>query len=236
MTSLSGSVSRRAALAVSLGIAAGAALVLPACAREGEEDEGVSAVEDLMREHGIVRRVSIIYRETAPLLRSAPANLDAAALGQAAGLVRAFIEDYHEARLEEQHVFPAVRRIGGEAGALVDTLLAQHRRGREITDFVQARCGSGRVATADAEPLARALESFARMYDAHAAYEDTIVFQAWKESMSAAQLHETGEQFEEIEHATFHGDGFDIARDRITDIERRLGLHDLGRLTAPAPA
>jgi hemerythrin-like domain-containing protein len=157
-------------------------------------------------------------------------------LGDAAGLVRSFIEDYHEARLEEQHVFPAVRKIGGEAAALVDTLLAQHKRGREITDFVRSKCASGKIATGDAEPVARALESFSRMYDAHAAYEDTIVFQAWKQSMSAHQLGETGERFEEIEHETFKGDGFDIAIERIAGIEQRLGLHDLVRFTAPAPA
>jgi hemerythrin-like domain-containing protein len=223
------SVSRRAALVASLGVA----LALPGCSRgEGGEEE-VSAVEDLMREHGVVRRVMIVYREVAPILRAASPDLDAAALGDAAGLVRSFIEDYHEALLEERHVFPAVHKLGGEAAALVDILLRQHRRGREITDFIRGKCASGKIATGDAEPLARALEGFSRMYDAHAAYEDTILFQAWKASMSAHQLHEIGEQFEEIEHQTFRGDGFDLAIDRIAGIERRLGLHDLGRFTAP---
>jgi hemerythrin-like domain-containing protein len=224
------------ALVAPLGVAAGAALLLRGCSQGEGGGKEVSAVEDLMREHGVVRRVMIVYRETAPLLRATPASLDAGARGDAAGLVRAFIEDYHEARLEEQHVFPAVRKLGGEAAALVDTLLVQHKRGREITDFIRGKCISGRIATGDAEPLARALESFARMYDAHAAYEDTIVFQAWKQSMSAHQLDEAGEQFEEIEHETFKGDGFDIAIKQIAGIERRLGLHELARFTAPASA
>ena len=188
-----------------------------------------------MREHGIVRRIAIVYRETAARLLAAPADVDAMALGEAAGLVRTFIEDYHEARLEEQHVFPAVRQAGGEAAALVDVLLAQHKRGRAITEFVRDKCRAGRIAAGDAQPLARALESFVRMYDAHAAYEDTIVFQAWKRSMSMRQLREAGERFEEIEHRVFRGDGFDIALDQVAAIERRLGLHALGRFTAPPP-
>jgi hypothetical protein len=80
--------SRRAALACTLG---GAAL-LGACARgeSSEEGEAVSAVEDLMREHGILRRLLVVYRETAGLLRGHGANFEAAALAQASDLFRSF--------------------------------------------------------------------------------------------------------------------------------------------------
>jgi hemerythrin-like domain-containing protein len=209
--------------------------MLVGCAkREGEGEEDVSAVEDLMREHGILRRLLVVYRECATTLRSG-ASLDAAALAQASDLFRTFGEDYHEHQLEETHIFPALRRAGGEAAGLVDTLLAQHQRGRAINAFIKERCASGRAASGDQAPLATSLEAFARMYEAHAAYEDTIAFQAWKRTMSADQLRETGDQFEDIERSTFHGDGFDMALDQVTQIERRLGLHDLARFTAAAP-
>jgi hemerythrin-like domain-containing protein len=225
---------RRTAFAAAAGLAAGAALSLPGCAKEaGGED--VSATEDLMREHGVLRRILVVYRGVAPVLRTAPASLDAAALGQAAGLFKTFGEDYHERKLEEQHIFPQVRKAGGEAAGLVATLLAQHDRGREITAYIQSRCASGKVAAGDAEPLARALESFAAMYEAHTAFEDTIVFQAWKKSLSKKELDEAGDQFEDIEKAQFKGDGFDMAVDQVAQIEQRLGLHDLARLTAPPP-
>jgi hemerythrin-like domain-containing protein len=226
-------LSRRGALgAASL---AGAALLLPGCAKP-EDGEEVSATEDLMREHGVLRRILIVYRETAAALRRTPADIDAGALGEAAELFRVFGEDYHERKLEEQHVFPAVRRLDGEAGGLVDTLLAQHDRGRQLTAFIHGKTASGKVGTADAEPLASALEAFARMYEAHTALEDTIVFQAWRKSMSDRALHETGEAFETIEREQFKGDGFDLAAARITAIEQRLGLHDLARFTAAPPA
>jgi hemerythrin-like domain-containing protein len=235
MTSESTLVSRRAALRATIGASAGT-MLLSGCSSGKAEEPEVSANEDLMREHGILRRILIVYRETAPVLRGAPAGLDVAALAEAADLFRTFGEDYHERRLEEQHIFPTVAKAGGEGAALVPTLLAQHDRGREITAFVRERCARGKIATGDAEPLARALESFARMYEAHTAYEDTIIFQAWKRTMSAKQLHETAEQFEDIEHDQFKGDGFDLAIDRIARIEQRLGLHDLGRFTAAPPA
>jgi hemerythrin-like domain-containing protein len=222
---------RRSALIAS----AAGALTLAGCGKDqkggGEE---VSATEDLMREHGVLRRILVVYHETATALRTTPAALDAGALGAAAELFRAFGEAYHEGILEERHIFPAVRKVGGEAAALVDPLLAQHQRGREITAFIRAKCAAGKIAAADAEPLAGALDGFVRMYAAHTAYEDTIVFQAWRKSLSAKQLDEAGEQA--IERQQFKGDGFDMAVGQIASIEQRLGLHDLGRFTAPPVA
>lgn len=235
---------RRAALSFAgIGLAASAGLLLPACARKeaGEEEKKgaekeVTAAEDLMREHGVLRRILILYREVAPRLESDPARVDAAALGRAAALFRNFGEGYHEQMLEEQNIFPRVRKAGGEAAGLVDTLVAQHRRGREINDFVTSVTRSGRVGAGDAAPLARALSAFARMYEAHAAREDTIVFPAFKSALGEKAYAELGEQFEEIEKRRFGGDGFDMALDEVAKIEAALGLADLAAFTAPAPS
>ena len=224
--------SRRTAL---IGVAAGAALLLPARSRaEGGGGEDVSAVEDLMREHGVLRRILVVYRETARNLREGRSGLDVKALNEAADLFRVFGEDYHEHQLEEAHLFPVVAKAGGEAGRLVGTLKTQHDRGREITAFIRERTAGGKLATGDDASLATALDGFCRMYEAHTAYEDTIVFQAWRKALSKSALKEAGERFEAIERQTFKGDGFDLAVDRVAVIERRLGLHDLARFTAPA--
>ena len=75
-------------------------------AREKEEKETeVTATEDLMREHGVIRRALLVYIETVPKLRQNPSSIDAAALRQVAQLFRTFGEDYHERMLEEQHIF-----------------------------------------------------------------------------------------------------------------------------------
>jgi hypothetical protein len=114
-------------------------------------------------------------------------------------------------------------------------LLAQHQRGRELTDSVIS-VTHGPVGVGNAEPLARALEGFARMYEAHAAQEDTIVFQAWKKSLSKKPLSEMGDLFEDIEHKTFGKDGFDDASEKIAAIEASLGITLTGMMSPPPPA
>jgi hemerythrin-like domain-containing protein len=202
--------------------------------KKGEESE-VGAVEDLMREHGVLRRALLVYIETVPKLRANPGNLDAGALARTAKLFRSFGEDYHERKLEEAHIFPAVRKAGGPAAAYVDVLIAQHNRGREITDYILAVTGKGAIGTGDAEPLARVFETFVLMYQNHAAREDTIVFPAWKEALSERQLREMGDKFEDIERQTFGKDGFADAVKQIAQIEQSLGFADLAQFTAPPP-
>jgi hemerythrin-like domain-containing protein len=200
----------------------------------GEGGEGVSATEDLMREHGILRRTLIVYSELSERLRTHSGKIDPAALADAAKLFREFGEDYHEHTLEEQYVFPEVRAASGPNEKLVEVLLAQHQRGREITDYLQRVAARGQIG-GDAEPLAAALAAMVRMYNPHAAWEDTIIFPAWKKTQSRERLDELAEKFEEIEHERFGKDGFNEALERISRVEQVLGLADLAAYTAPAP-
>ncbi len=202
--------------------------------KRGEEKE-VGAVEDLMREHGVLRRALLVYIECVPKLRANPAGLGAGAIAQTAKLFRSFGEDYHEKMLEEAHIFPAIRKAGGPAAAYVDVLIEQHNRGREITDYILAVTGNGAIGAGDAEPLARTFETFVLMYQNHAAREDTIVFPAWKDALSERQLREMGDKFEDIERRTFGKDGFEDAVKQIAQIEQSLGFADLAQFTAPPP-
>jgi len=163
--------------------------------------------------------------------------VDASALNDTAKLFRSFGEEYHEKKLEEAHIFPRVRRAVAGAEAPVSVLLAQHARGREITDYVLSVTGGAHVRVADAEMLARAFATFETMYANHTAREDTIIFPAWKNQISPAELAEMGNLFETIERAEFGGDGFEDAMKRIAVIEDKLGLDNLAQFTAPpAPA
>lgn len=128
-----------------------------------------------------------------------------------------------------------MKRAGGPAAALVDTLIGQHARGREINAFLVDRSKSGIIAADDSAAVAAALDGFARMYEKHSAIEDTVIFQAWRKSLSPEALKDAGEKFEDIDKAQLKGDGFDIAVDRIASIEQALGLADLGAFTAAAP-
>jgi hemerythrin-like domain-containing protein len=206
-----------------------------ASAKDNEKEPEVTATEDLMREHGVIRRALLVYFESVPKLRQSPSSLDPAALHRTAELFRTFGEDYHERMLEEQHIFPVVRKQGGELQKYADILVAQHNRGREITDYVLAVTSGAKISAAHAEPLAKVFDSFVLMYANHAAREDTIVFPAWKKNFSNKQLDEISDQFEDIEHKMFGKDGFEDAEKKIANVEIALGFSDLAQFTPPPP-
>lgn len=207
--------------------------LLAACS--GKDEKEVGAVEDLMREHGVLRRVLLVYAETVPRLRGDAASVLATHLNKAAQLFHDFGEEYHEKKLEEAHIFPRIQKTRGPASGLVDTLLKQHQRGREITAFILGATATGTVSTANAEPLARAFETFVRMYQNHTAREDTVIFPAWKNILSASEIEEMGDKFEDIEKAQFGHDGFDAAVRQMDGIEGALGFADIAQFTAPPP-
>ncbi|HUI83076.1 MAG TPA: hemerythrin domain-containing protein [Candidatus Binatia bacterium] len=229
-------LTRRELIAKAASLATAAVVAPEVLSASGESREAeVTATEDLMREHGVLRRALLVYTESIPLIRRNAASLDAGALYRNGVLFRDFGENYHEKMLEEQHIFPVVHKSGGPIATLTDILLAQHERGREITSYLLAVTKSGRIATANAEPLARSLEAFVLMYRNHAAREDTIVFPAWKKHFSEKQLDELSDQFEDIERKMFGKDGFDDAVEKIGAIEAALGFADLSQFTAPPP-
>jgi len=193
----------------------------------------VTAVEDLMREHGILRRALLVYQESTVRLRQDAASVPPDTLEKTANLFRVFGEDYHEKKLEEVYIFPVLKKSPGTAASYVDVLLAQHNRGREITDYVLSITNADRIPSNSIEPLAKALESFVRMYGHHAAIEDTVIFPAWKAAAGEAELDELAARFEEIETEQFGGDGFDTALKRMEEIETSLGLSNLDMFTAP---
>jgi hemerythrin-like domain-containing protein len=231
---------RRGAIALAVALGAGVLTLKGGAAyavapRPGEKGgESVSATEDLMREHGVLRRALNVYADLARRLEAKSRGVDAPALADAAKLFRDFGEDYHERMLEEAFVFPEVRKAGGPNEKLVEILLQQHRRGREITDYVQRVASRGKIGR-ESRPLARALFSMAHMYNAHAAWEDTVIFPAWKASQSKERLDELADKFEDLERQKFGKDGFEDAVTRIEKIEEAFGLHDLAAFTAPPP-
>jgi hemerythrin-like domain-containing protein len=216
-------------------VAAGAFLATAAIPLSGAAAEPeVTATEDLMREHGVIRRALLVYAAAVPGLRSNAAAVDAAALRKTGELFRRFAEEYHERQLEERHIFPVIRKMR-DVAPYAEVLTKQHERGREITAYLLAVTTSGKVGAAHAASLANALEGLVRMYEHHAAREDTVVFPAWKRNFTNKQLDELGEEFEGIERKTFGHDGFEDAEKTISAIERTFGIADIAQFTPPAP-
>ena len=198
-----------------------------AAPKKEEAEEDVSTNEDLMREHGVLNRVLLIYDEA---LRRIQANekFDPAVLTKSAGIIKSFIEDYHE-KLEEDHIFPRFE----QAGKLIEltvNLRAQHAMGRRVTERIVVTAKSG-----DTETLRSLLTAFNRMYRPHEAREDTVLFPALHKVVSKHEYDAMGEQFEAIERKTFGGDGFDMAVDQVTELEKQFGIYDIGQFTPSLP-
>ena len=198
-------------------------------------EKEVTATEDLMREHGILRRALLVYQESVTKLRQDATAFPADALEKTAQLFRVFGEDYHEKRLEEGYIIPLIKKVQGPVAAYGDVLLAQHARGREITDYLLSVSKADRIPTNQVEYVAKTLESFVRMYEHHAAIEDTVVFPAWKAATGSEEYDQLNDKFEDIENEVLGNDGFESALKRMEEIEAGLGLTNLDMFTAPPP-
>ncbi len=192
-------------------------------------DQGISPAEDLMREHGVLNRILLIYDEHLRLL-AAKESFDGSVLAGAADIVRHFVEEYHE-KLEEDFLFPRFRKANKLVG-LVDTLLAQHKAGRELTAQIREL---GSLATlkyvSDSDKLATALRSFLRMYRPHEAREDTVLFPAFRGIVSPHEYDALGDDFEKKEDELFGDDGFFKVVDQVAALEKKLGIYELSRFT-----
>jgi hemerythrin-like domain-containing protein len=225
--------SRRSFIQTSIS---GAGLVLLGCgssskaaakAPSKDDDEGDAEVtpgEDLMQEHGVLERVLLVYGAAATSLERGE-SLDVALITSAAGVIRHFVEDYHE-KNEEQFIFPRLESAKREV-ELVATLRRQHQRGRDVTDEITRIASSGTNAPA-LVPLFRAFE---RMYRPHAAREDTVVFPTFRELIGRDAYRELGEKFEDDEHARLGEHGFENAVAEVARLETALGINDLAKFT-----
>src|SRR6266487_6652140 len=198
---------------------AGAMLVRAATEKTNEEE--VSPAEDLMREHGVLKRALLVYGESMRRL-DAQEDLPPEALADTAKIIRSFIEDYHE-KLEEEYLFPRFRKANTLV-ELVDVLLAQHRAGRRVTDVIMRLSTLQAIRNpSDRKLLADSLRSFIRMYNPHEAREDTVLFPALRKIVAGNEYDALGDQFEDKEHELFGSDGFEKMVDGVASIEKKLG-------------
>ncbi len=195
--------------------------------KSSEKEGEVSTNEDLMREHGILKRVLLAYDEIVRRI-GGKQEFPPQAVTDGANIIRKFIEDYHE-KLEEDHLFPRFRKAG-KLVDLVNTLYAQHQAGRVVTDRILASAASLKTQD-DRNRLAHDLAAFNRMYAPHEAREDTVLVPELHKIVSPHEYDAMGEQFEGIERKTFGGDGFDIYVSKVAELEKRLGIYDLAQFT-----
>lgn len=193
-----------------------------------KRDEEVTPPEDLMREHGVLDRVLLLY-EAGIRKFSSNEDFDPGLITQSAEIIRDFINNYHE-KSEEEHVFPRFKKAG-KMTDLVDILLRQHEAGRKVTEDILRLAPSGRSNADDRKQLIRAMQSFITMYRPHAAREDTDLFPKLKDVVSSNEYDAMAEDFEKKEHELFGEDGFEKMAARVAQLEQQMGIHDLNQFT-----
>ena len=156
-------------------------------------------------------------------------NFPKEALGNAANVIRTFVEDYHE-KQEENYLFPRFKKAN-QLTDLVNVLLQQHQAGRRLTDEIMQLAKSKTVTEAENQKLIQLLTSFNTMYRPHEAREDTVLFPAFRKIVSKNEYDSLGEEFENNEHKLFGNDGFETMVNKVADIEKSLDIYELAQFT-----
>lgn len=188
--------------------------------------------EDLMREHGVLRRILLMYEEAFRRLEAGQ-DLPIESLATASKIVRYFVEDYHE-KLEEEFLFPRFRKAGRYVD-LVNVLNQQHKAGRKLTDTTIQLATAKSLKDPDSRRrLTLSLSQFIRMYRPHAAREDTVLFPALRGVVTPREFDAMGEEFEKREEERYGYTGYYRIVEQVADLEQKFGIFDLAKFTPEA--
>lgn len=202
--------------------------ILSGCKEKDAEGQKVSPSEDLMQEHGLLNRVLLIYDACRSHLINNE-NFPIGSLSDAAGIIRNFVEDYHE-KQEENYLFTRFQKAN-QLTDLVQILLQQHNAGRTITDQILQLTKPSITTLNEKQILIKAITDFNIMYRPHEAREDTILFPAFRKIVSKNEYDALGEEFEKNEQKKFGKGGFEMMVSKVEGIEKSLGIYDLAQFT-----
>jgi hemerythrin-like domain-containing protein len=225
---------RRDFLAQAGLLAGAAALIGPAAAWAAPKKAAVARVdvtppEDLMREHGVLRRILFVYDDLRARLQAGK-EFPLAVLTGANDIIRHFIQDYHE-KDEEEYLFTRFKKAGKMVD-LVNVLYAQHQAGRKVMAQLQGLATAANLQQpAGRQKIGDYLERFTRMYRPHAAREDTVLYPAFRSVISPKEFESLSDTFEDKEHKLFGEKGFENMVAQAAALEQKLGLYELTQFT-----
>lgn len=199
---------------------------------DNKHETVISPTEDLMREHGVLHRILLIYKDIISRLKvEKPYDhyLIYDATLNSTNIAKAFIEEYHQ-MLEQQYIFPRFLQ-NHQYEQLIQTLLKQHNSARCLTNIILQLLATFADSSLQSYQLADLLLEYISMYEPHSAREDTVVFPAFHYLVSEETFEKLGEKFEEIEEQQFGVNGFQNIVQQIAHIEQALGIYDLSQYT-----
>lgn len=209
---------RRGGAGIALFVAGG---LVAGCKEKKEEKATVSPLEDLMREHGVLARLLLVYDDIAEKL-AGKKTISLDIVKSAATVIRNFVEEYHN-KLEEEYVFPRFLK-NSVMNETIGVLLDQHRAGRAATDRIMAM-------TSNLKEIPPALRGYTRMFRAHAAWEESVVYPAFRGIVTGKEYRDMGELFEKREQQLFGANGFAGVVNEVSSLEKALDIGELSRYT-----
>ncbi len=195
--------------------------------KENKEIE-VPLTEDLMREHGILNRILLIYEKIIDIIHHHQ-TFDLNNLQDAVDIVQLFIEGHHE-RMEEDYIFPLFEKHKQELD-LIATLKEQHIKGRQISVHLKKIIQTKELNNKNRFLIQHYVTEFITMYRPHEAHEDTQIFPKVRYFMTEQEFQELGDLFEDFEHQLFGQHGFKNTLKKLDRIEQKIGIADLDQFT-----
>jgi Hemerythrin HHE cation binding domain len=212
------------------GVVAASGLALPVLARDTKKtgaEETVLPPEHLMRGHAILARVLLIY-EGGMRRMGQGEDIDPAIYSQAAGITKAFIHD-HQEKMEEELVFTRFK-TGGRMVELVGVLANQHQAGSKLTERILAAAPQARNRE-PRETMGRDIQALIAMYRPHMAREATDLFPALRHLVTADEYADMVDEMDKRERQAFGADGFEKTAKKVADVEKVIGIEDIGVFT-----
>ena len=184
--------------------------------------------ENLLEDHGVLRRTLLVFEEIERRLRTGT-ELAPEVVGQAARLVRGFVQDHHE-RMEERFVFPVFEDDPAMV-PLIRVLKEQHDAGRELVGrILQLSHPKSLRDRGSRREMAEALHAFSRMYEPHMAREDTELFPRLREILDPPAYRSLSDRLEQERRERWGEEGFAKAMEEVASLERTVGIENLALL------
>jgi hemerythrin-like domain-containing protein len=223
---------RKLLLTGATSLAALSALSEPVTAKASNQDVEATPLEDLMHEHGVLNRLLLIFDETHRRI-SQGTDFMSDALKGAAIIMRDYIQAHHEV-IEEEFVFPQLVKAN-KYPDIVATLVDQHKAGRVITkSLINFAELGGSIADNQKAALSGDLKALTRMFRPHEAWEDSVIYPAFRDALGKHKYHEFGEVMERAERERFGEEGLDKVVAQVAEIEKKLGIFNLAQFTPSA--
>ncbi len=166
-------------------------------------------VEDLFQEHGVLRRLLVLFDRFVTIR-----SVDPRVLIPATTLFAEFGADYH-AKTEEKMIFPIFAK---SAACHVQEFKREHKTATAMVKAIASFAKYGHM-----NDLCHTIPAFTELYHSHSAREDLIIFAKLRTKLGDRRLHTLSVEVEEFKADILGENAFAEAVKMLNDIEMTYG-------------